>query len=136
VEDNAINQKVAQGLLKKFGIQADLAGNGEEALYALKSLSYDLVFMDCQMPVMDGYEASRQIRDLKSNVLNRSVPIVAMTANTMQGDREKCLSVGMSDFISKPVNPTKLQEALREWLPKCCSDLTKAKVSMALEDTN
>jgi len=136
VEDNAINQKVAQGLLKKFGIQADLAGNGEEALHALKSLPYDLVFMDCQMPVMDGYEASRQIRDLKSNVLNRAVPIVAMTANTMQGDREKCLSVGMSDFISKPVNPVKLQEALRQWLPKFSSDVTKLKAPMALENNN
>ena len=92
--------------------------------------------MDCQMPVMDGYEASRQIRGPHSNVLNRVVPIVAMTANTMQGDREKCLSAGMSDFISKPVSPIKLQEALRQWLPKCSSDVTKLKASTVLESNN
>jgi len=127
VEDNAVNQKVAQGLLNKFGIQADLAGNGEEALHALKNMPFDLVFMDCQMPVMDGYEACTQIRNPTSTVLNRSLPIVAMTANTMQGDREKCLSVGMNDFISKPVNPIKLKEALLKWLPKCTSDVVKPK---------
>ncbi len=118
VEDNAINQKVAQGLLKKLGVQVDLAADGEEALHTLESLPFDLVFMDCQMPIMDGYEASRRIRDPKSKVLNNAIPIVAMTANTMQGDREKCLAVGMSDFISKPVDPNKLQEALKRWLPK------------------
>jgi len=119
VDDNAINQKVAQGLLKKFGIQADLAANGKEALNTLACLSFDLIFMDCQMPIMDGYEASRQIRNPKSMVLDREVPIIAMTANTMQGDREKCLGAGMNDFISKPVDPMKLQELLQHWLPKC-----------------
>jgi len=117
VEDNAINQKVAQGLLKKFGIQVDLAANGEEALISLESLPFDLVFMDCQMPVMDGYEATRQIRLPDSKVLNREITIIAMTANSMEGDREKCLAAGMDDFISKPVNPNKLQEALKHWLP-------------------
>jgi len=118
VEDNAVNQKVAQGLLKKFGLEIELAANGEEALRSLESLPFDLVFMDCQMPVMDGYEASRQIRAETSKVLNRDVPIIAMTANTMQGDREKCLAAGMSDFIAKPINPIKVQEALKIWLPK------------------
>ena len=118
VEDNAINQKVAQGLLKKFGLNVDLAANGVEALTSLGSLPFDLVFMDCQMPVMDGYEATQQIRHPESKVLNRDIPIVAMTANTMEGDREKCLSVGMNDFISKPINPNKVQETLHRWLPK------------------
>lgn len=118
VEDNAINQKVATGLLKKFGIKAELAANGQEALNALQNFSFDLVFMDCQMPVMDGYEATKRIRDPQSTVLDRNIPIIAMTANTMQGDREKCLAMGMDDFISKPVDPNKLQQSLQQWLPK------------------
>jgi two-component system sensor histidine kinase/response regulator len=118
VEDNAVNQKVAQGLLKKFGIQVDIAANGQEALNTLENFPFDLVLMDCQMPVMDGYDATLKIRLLDSKVLNRNIPIVAMTANSMQGDRDKCLSVGMDDFISKPVNPSKLQEALKRWLPE------------------
>jgi len=117
VEDNAINQKVAQGLLKKFGVQVDLAANGEEAITSLENFPFDLVLMDCQMPVMDGYEATQKIRHSESKVLNREIPIIAMTANTMEGDREKCLAVGMNDFISKPVNPNKVQEALKRWLP-------------------
>ena len=116
VEDNVTNQEVAQGMLKKFGLQSDIAINGKEALQALESEPYDLVFMDCQMPVMDGYEASRHIRDPQSKVLNTAIPIIAMTANTMRGDREKCLAVGMNDFISKPVDPDKVQRVLQRWL--------------------
>jgi signal transduction histidine kinase/DNA-binding response OmpR family regulator len=118
VEDNITNQMVAQGMLKNFGIKVELVANGEEALTALETLPFDLVFMDCQMPVMDGYEATRRIRAPESKVLDSAVPIVAMTANTMQGDREKCLAVGMNDFISKPIDPNKLQLALQQWLPK------------------
>jgi two-component system, sensor histidine kinase and response regulator len=117
VEDNAVNQKVAQGLLKKFGVNVDLAANGEEAVTYLEDLPFDLVLMDCQMPVMDGYEATKVIRHSESKVLNRNIPIIAMTANSMEGDRDKCLAVGMNDFISKPVNPNKVQETLRRWLP-------------------
>lgn len=118
VEDNVINQIVAQSMLEKFGIQADLAANGEEALSALETLPYELVFMDCQMPVMDGFDASRHIRDPQSKVRDNAIPIVAMTANTMLGDREKCLAAGMNDFISKPVEAIKLQQVLELWLPK------------------
>lgn len=117
VEDNATNQMVAKGLLKKFGIEVELAGNGVEALKSLEQLDFDLVFMDCQMPEMDGYEATRCIRDPQSTVLDHVVPIIAMTANSMQGDREKCLAAGMNDFISKPVNPVKVHQALQRWLP-------------------
>jgi len=116
VEDNAINQRVAQGLLKKFGVRVDIAANGEEAIRSLENFPFDLVFMDCQMPVMDGYQATKKIREVESKVLNREIPIIAMTANSMQGDQEKCLSVGMNDFISKPVNPNKVEDALIRWL--------------------
>jgi two-component system sensor histidine kinase/response regulator len=123
VEDYAINQKVAQGLLQKFGVQVDLAANGEEALDSLENLPFDLVFMDCQMPVMDGYEAAQKIRHSQSKVLNRDIPIIAMTANSMEGDRDKCLALGMNDFISKPINPNKVQKVLKRWLQKSYSKI-------------
>jgi PAS domain S-box-containing protein len=127
VEDNAINQKVAQGLLNKFGVHVDIAANGQEAIKSLESLPFDLVFMDCQMPIMDGYVATKKIREAESKVLNRKIPIIAMTANSMQGDQEKCLSVGMDDFISKPVNPNKVEDALKRWLT--VSKLKRKKVN-------
>ncbi|MEH6448779.1 MAG: response regulator [Oleispira sp.] len=118
VEDNVTNQLVAQYILEEFGIQPDITANGEEAVKALETLPYDLVFMDCQMPILDGYEATKQIRDIDSKVLDNTIPIVAMTANAMQGDREKCINVGMNDFISKPVESSKILQALQKWLPK------------------
>lgn len=122
VEDNITNQIVAQCILEEYGIYPDMAANGEEALKALEVIPYDLVFMDCQMPIMDGYEATMHIRDSQSKVLDRAVIIIAMTANAMQSDREKCLAVGMNDFISKPVDPDKLEHVLKKWLPKDESD--------------
>lgn len=118
VEDNIINQQVALGFLKKYGLKADATANGEEALKALENIPYDLVLMDVQMPVMDGYEATRRIRDPKSKVLNHDVPVIAMTANALQGDREICLEAGMNDYISKPIEPQKLAGALEHWLPE------------------
>ncbi len=120
VEDNATNQVVAKGMLKTFGLSIDLVDNGEEALQALEHIPYDLVLMDCQMPVMDGYQASRRIRDPRLGIGDQSLPIVAMTANAMQGDREKCLAAGMNDHIAKPVDLGKLQQALTHWLPERC----------------
>jgi PAS domain S-box-containing protein len=119
VEDNVINQMVAQSMLEQYGIQSDVAANGEEAVRALENFPYDLVFMDCQMPVMDGFEATLSIRSAESKVRNKAIPIIAMTANTMQGDREKCLAAGMNDFISKPVETLKFQQSLELWLPNC-----------------
>ena len=118
VEDNPINQMVAQCQLEDFGIEVELADNGRIAVEKLATNRYDIVFMDCQMPVMDGFEASRSIRSAQSNALNPNVPIIAMTANVIKGDREKCLAAGMSDYISKPVDPEKLAQALHNWLPK------------------
>ena len=116
-EDNITNQQVALGMLKKLGLRADAVANGLEALKALRTLPYDLVLMDVQMPEMDGIEATRQIRDPRSEVPNRRIPIIAMTAHAMQGDRERCLEAGMNDYVAKPVSPRALAEALDKWLP-------------------
>jgi len=120
VEDNRINQMVAQGILENLGLHADIAANGIEALHSIKSASddslYDLVLMDCQMPEMDGYEATKQIRAGKAGSKNSNVPIIAMTANAMQGDREICLVAGMSDYLAKPIAPNELCKKLNQWL--------------------
>ena len=115
-EDNIINQQVALGILKKFGLRADAVANGVEAVKALETLPYDIVLMDVQMPVMDGLEATRQIRNPQSSVLDHTLPIIAMTAHTMQGDREQCLAAGMNDYVSKPVTPQALAEVLGRWV--------------------
>jgi len=116
VEDNVVNQIVAEGILQKFGLTVDIVANGLEAVTTLENIPYDLVFMDCQMPVMDGYEATRLIRASQSKVLNKNIPVIAMTANAMKGDKEKCLACGMNDFLSKPVSVAKLSEMIENWL--------------------
>jgi PAS domain S-box-containing protein len=116
-EDNITNQHVALGILKKLGLRADAVANGAEAVKALELLPYDLVLMDVQMPEMDGIEATGHIRNPQSAVQNHNIPIIAMTANAMQGDREICLKAGMSDYVSKPVSPQALAETLEKWLP-------------------
>jgi len=126
-EDNITNQQVALGILKKMGLAADAVANGIEALEALKTLPYDLVLMDVQMPEMDGLEATRRIRAWESapgtgQEDRRALPIIAMTAHAMEGDRERCLEAGMNDYISKPVIPLALAEALQKWLPASGSD--------------
>jgi CheY-like chemotaxis protein len=115
VEDNPINQKVVKGMLQHFGYAADFVVNGEEALQALDDHDYALIFMDIQMPVMDGHTATKKIRELDSD--KSKTTIIAMTANAMEGDREECLAVGMDDYISKPLKPELLQELLNKWLP-------------------
>jgi CheY-like chemotaxis protein/HPt (histidine-containing phosphotransfer) domain-containing protein len=117
-EDNITNQQVALGILKKLGLHADAVVDGAEAIAALERLTYDLVLMDVQMPEMDGFEATRRIRDPESAVLNHRIPIIAMTAHAMQGDRERCLEAGMDDYVTKPIAPQALAEALDRWLPQ------------------
>ena len=117
VEDNLINQQVSVGILKKLGLQADVVDNGARALQALERGNYDLVLMDVQMPVMDGLQATKIIRNPQSRVLNHLVPVIAMTARAMQGDQEECLSAGMNDYITKPVNRQLLMKVLAQWLP-------------------
>jgi two-component system, sensor histidine kinase len=114
VEDNPINQQVAAGWLQRLGCRADVAANGFEALDALQRIAYSAVLMDCQMPEMDGFQATAEIRRREGSA--RSTPIIAMTANAMKGDRERCLAAGMDDYISKPVHIEELQAALRRVL--------------------
>ncbi len=111
VEDNPINQKVAASLLARQGHRVDLAENGQQALERLAQADYDVVLMDVQMPVMDGFEATRQLR-ASTSVRNPQLPIIAITANAMQGDRELCLAAGMNDYISKPIHDREVREAL------------------------
>jgi PAS domain S-box-containing protein len=112
-EDNVTNQQVALGILGRLGLHADAVANGEEALRAVATIPYDLVFMDVQMPHMDGLEATAQIRKTRGSAL----PIIAMTAHAMQGDRDRCFEAGMNDYITKPISPQALIEALEKWLP-------------------
>jgi CheY-like chemotaxis protein len=114
-EDNVVNQKVAIRMLERLGLRADVAANGREAVRMFQLLPYDLVFMDCQMPEMDGYEAAREIRRREGPA--RHVALVAMTADAMAGCRERCLEAGMDDFISKPVAMETLFGALQKWAP-------------------
>ncbi|WP_045211491.1 response regulator [Desulfonatronovibrio magnus] len=130
VEDNIVNQMVASGILKKLGLTCDVAQNGAQALSMVREKHYDLILMDVQMPVMDGLEATRKIREQESlsnesdaqpsNMSNddkpRCIPIIAMTAGAMQDDREKCLEAGMNDYLSKPVSPAELYGILKNWI--------------------
>jgi CheY-like chemotaxis protein len=116
VEDNPVNQKVAVRLLGKLGIQAEIARNGLEGVEKSARFSYDAIFMDCQMPEMNGYEATAQIR--RTAGPNHRIPIVAMTAQTIHGSRETCLHHGMNDFVSKPIQLDDLVRVLDAWLPR------------------
>ncbi len=115
-EDNLVNQKVAVRTLEMLGCDAEVAENGLLAVEAVKQSEFDIILMDCQMPVLDGFGASAQIRELERS--GRRIPIVAMTANAMQGDRERCLAAGMDDYVPKPVTLAELDATLRRWLPE------------------
>jgi CheY-like chemotaxis protein len=126
-EDNRVNQQVAMRLLEKAGHQVDVVANGREAVAALDDIAYDLVFMDCQMPDMDGFEATRAIRAGEARTPRR-IPIVALTANAMQGDRERCLAAGMDDYIAKPVTTQTLAAALERWAGSTTSHPTASRL--------
>jgi len=120
VEDNRVNQLVASGVLKSFGLHFDIANDGVEAIAtiqnAVNDVPYTLVLMDCQMPEMDGYEATGEIRRGRAGDEMKKIPIVAMTANAMQGDKQKCLDAGMDDYLTKPINQEKLFNTLKKWI--------------------
>ena len=111
-EDNAINQRVGKLILQRAGFEIDLVSDGSEAVEAHRANPYDLILMDCQMPTMDGFEASRRIRHLGE----RQPVIVAVTANALVGERERCLSAGMDDYLSKPFQAEQLVAVVRRWL--------------------
>ncbi len=113
VEDNEVNQQVAQEILSGAGIKVFLASDGQEAVEAVKKNEYDAVLMDVQMPVLDGYEATRVIR---SDPRYKELPIIAMTAHAMTGDREKSLEAGMNDHVTKPIDPNQLFATLVKWI--------------------
>ncbi len=132
VDDHQVNQQLGVLMVERLGFRADVAGNGLEALEAYSRIPYDLILMDCQMPEMDGYEATRKIREAEKikgesqekpatdalRLTSTHVPIIAVTANAMQGDREKCLQAGMDDYLSKPIRPEELSKILAQWLPE------------------
>ena len=137
VEDNLTNQKLAIALLRKLGHRVTVAGNGREALDQLRQTPFDLVLMDCRMPVMDGYQATLAIRDGSAGVLNPQITIIAMTANAMEGDREATITAGMNDYLSKPINPQLLAETIRRWLQPSSGETIAAPILAAsLSATN
>ena len=126
-EDNVTNREVARGILRKLGIFADVVANGREAIDILRRVTFDLVFMDVEMPEMDGLDATRALRASGSERLNASIPVIAMTARALCGDREVCLAAGMDDYIAKPVTPASLARLIEKWVGKPGSGPNKSE---------
>ena len=131
VEDNAVNQELAVELLSSAGASVDVAGNGVEALDKVKQIHYDAVLMDCQMPLMDGFEATRRIR---ADARLRELPIIAMTASVMAGDRERCIDAGMNDHVAKPIDVNELFSALARWLIRSAGETVVSAAEAGQED--
>ncbi len=115
VEDNPINQRIATHMLKKLGHTYEIVNNGKEALEAIKIKSFDIILMDCQMPDMDGYTTTKYIRQYQRSNRTKRTPIIAVTAHSMKGDREKCISMGMDDYIAKPIDIKRLSAVIDHW---------------------
>jgi len=133
-EDNVTNQIVARGMLEQSGLKVDMVDNGQDAVAAYEKNLYDLIFMDCQMPIMDGYEATRTIRALEEKSGVPRTPILALTAHAMKGDRQHCLAVGMDDHLTKPFTEQQLYTVLQTWLESDRVELTKQHPARPAED--
>lgn len=132
VEDNKVNQLVISKMLKKYNLGITIANDGGEAVGKVKRKKYDLIFMDCQMPNMDGFEATKIIREVEAANRQEKTPIVALTANAAKNDREECLAAGMDDYIAKPLKLEKLEESLAKWLAKMPADFTESQSSFSI----
>jgi CheY-like chemotaxis protein len=124
VEDNLVNQEVAREYLEELGCDIHIAENGQEAVDAMETGGFDLVFMDCLMPVMDGFQAAKLIRERERRSGLPPIPIAALTANAFASDREKCLAAGMNDYLSKPFDPADIEAMLRKWVPRIAGQAT------------
>ena len=132
VDDNLVNQHVIVAMLKRFGCDADVVGNGRLAVEAVGRTAYDVVLMDCQMPVLDGYAATRELRAREAGPQPaRHTPVIALTAEALQGERDRCLAAGMDDYLSKPLRPPQLAAALRRWLPPALIEKERGPVNDA-----
>lgn len=116
VEDNVVNQKVTAAMLQHFNINVDIAENGKVAMEMVKNTKYDLIFMDCQMPVKDGFETTKAIRVMVDGQTKKDVTIIAMTANSSESDQKKCFESGMNDFVAKPAELEDVSSILTKWI--------------------
>jgi signal transduction histidine kinase/CheY-like chemotaxis protein/HPt (histidine-containing phosphotransfer) domain-containing protein len=135
VEDHPVNQQVARRLLERLGLKVETAGHGAEALDRIKQHRYDLVLMDCQMPVLDGYSATRRLREREQRETIPRLPVIAMTAHAMAGDRERCLEAGMDDYLTKPLDRVLLSETLARWLNAGATPTDEAQMDAAPAQT-
>ena len=130
VEDNPVNQAVALGIIENIGFDADVADNGREGLDKLANEHFDLVLMDCQMPVLDGYAATRELRASEKNGTRK--PVIALTANAMTGDEEKCREAGMDDYLCKPFEPEILEQKVVSMLSELINDIEKSMAASSI----
>jgi len=131
VDDNQVNQHVGKEILLRLGLDSEIVSNGQEAVDARKNGKFDLILMDCQMPIMDGFEATKEIREFENKSGQNNIKIVALTANAMQGDREKCLDIGMNDYLTKPYNIVSLHKVLSQWLTETETNIETLNVETA-----
>ncbi|MDW1502456.1 response regulator, partial [Vibrio sp. YT-19(2023)] len=125
VEDTEVNQRVVRIMLEQLGLKVSVASHGEEALQLCREHAFALIFMDCQMPVMDGFIATEQIRDM--NEWGAHVPIIALTANVVKEDQQRCFEAGMNEFVAKPVTKGRLQQIFEQYLPKALKNIATPK---------
>jgi CheY-like chemotaxis protein len=128
-EDNIVNQMVAQAMLASLGLAVEIANNGQEALLLATAQAFDIVLMDCQMPILDGYQATALLRQREAQDGRGRLPVIALTANAMDGDRDQCLAAGMDDYLAKPYTRIQLEQVLDRWLRPLAAEAAWQPVS-------